>query len=316
VTFKQNNRRQSDYSDTLLGQKSVYAAECFSGNFIGTDFSINQDLTNKLPEEWRAFNREFISIYLATHPEKTKIAAGLACGALWTVSKGIKQGDIVLCPDGSGQYRLGEVSGNYTYEPGKILFHRRPVHWLNVSIDRAAMSQSLRRSTGSIGTVSDVSHYREEIVRLIAGIAPPTLISTDETVEDPWAFALEEHLEDFLLMNWAHTELGKDYDIYEEDDENGQQYQTDTGPLDILAISKDKKVLLVVELKKGRASDAVVGQTLRYMSYVKEELAEQDQTVRGIIIALEDDQRIRRALTMVPDVVFYRYQVSFKLVKS
>jgi restriction system protein len=235
---------------------------------------------------------------------------------LWTVSKGIKQGDVVLCPDGSGEYRLGEVSGDYTYEPGKILFHRRPVRWLNISIDRAAMSQSLRRSAGSIGTVSNVSGYREEIERLIAGLAPPQLISTDETVEDPWAFALEEHLEDFLVKNWAHTELGRDYDIYQEDGDSGQQYQTDTGPLDILAISKDKKVLLVLELKKGRASDAVVGQTLRYMSYVEEELAERDQTVRGIIIALEDDQRIRRALKMVPSVVFYRYEVNFKLVKN
>jgi restriction system protein len=54
-----------------------------------------------------------------------------------------------------------------------------------------------------------------------------------------------------------------------------------------------------VELKKGRASDAVVGQTLRYMSFVQEMLAEKDQTVHGIIIALEDDQRIRRALAMV-----------------
>ncbi|RYD33520.1 MAG: DUF91 domain-containing protein, partial [Verrucomicrobiaceae bacterium] len=86
--------------------------------------------------------------------------------------------------------------------------------------------------------------------------------------------------------------------------------------LDILAVSKDKKRLLVVELKKGRASDAVVGQTLRYMSYVQDELAEADQTVRGVIIANEDDQRIRRALSMVPSIQFLRYQVTFKLVKG
>jgi restriction system protein len=304
------------YYRVMLGQKSVYAAECFAGSFIGTDFGIDQDLTKKLPEEWRAFNQEFIPIYLAKHPDKTKIGAGLACGALWTVSKGITRGDLVLCPDGSGHYRVGEVNGDYTYEPGKILFHRRPVQWLNVSIDRAAMSEALRNSTGSIGTVSNISRYSEEIERLIGGVSAPKLISTDETVEDPTAFALEEHLEDFLVKNWAQTELGKEYDIYEEDGEKAQQYQTDTGPLDILAISKDKKRLLVVELKKGRASDAVVGQTLRYMSFVQEMLAEKDQTVHGIIIALEDDQRIRRALAMVSNILFYRYQISFKLVRT
>lgn len=304
------------YYRVMLGQKSVHAEECFTGNFIGTDFGISQDLTKKLPDEWRAFNKEFIPVFLAAHPDKTKIGAGLACGALWTVSKGIQKGDVVLCPDGMGKYRVGEVSGDYYYAPGKILFHRRPVTWLNVTIDRAVMSEALQNSTGSIGTVSNVTQHHDEIEKLIGGVSAPKLIATDATVEDPSAFALEEHLEDFLVKNWPHTELGKDYDIYEEDGEKAQQYQTDTGPLDILAISKDKKRLLVVELKKGRASDAVVGQTLRYMSFVQEELAEEGQTVQGVIIAHEDDQRIRRALAMTPNIAFYRYQVSFKLVKA
>ena len=73
---------------------------------------------------------------------------------------------------------------------------------------------------------------------------------------------------------------------------------------------------LVVELKKGRASDQVVGQTLRYMGFVQDELAEPGQDVRGAIIALEDDQRIRRALRMAPGIDFYRYQVSFRLVTA
>ena len=60
----------------------------------------------------------------------------------------------------------------------------------------------------------------------------------------------------------------------------GQQFQTDTGPLDLLAISKDQKELLVIELKKGRASDAVVGQIQRYMGFIKDEIAEDHQTVR------------------------------------
>jgi restriction system protein len=300
----------------MLGQRSVHAEECFAGNFIGTDFGIIQDLSHKLPEEWRAFNKEFIPIYLASHPDKTRIGAGLACGALWTVSKGIQKGDIVLCPDGSGKYRVGEVSGDYYFEPGKILFHRRPVTWLNTTIDRASMSEALRNSTGSIGTVSNITQHRDEIEKLIGGVSAHKLISTDATIEDPSAFALEEHLEEFLVKNWPQTELGKEYDIYEEDGVKAQQYQTDTGPLDILAISKDKKRLLVVELKKGRASDTVVGQTLRYMSYVQEELVEPGQTVLGMIIAHEDDKKIRRALTMTPNIVYYRYQVSFKLTKG
>lgn len=63
-------------------------------------------------------------------------------------------------------------------------------------------------------------------------------------------------------------------------------YPSDTGPIDILAISKDGKELLIVELKKGRASDVLVGQIQRYMGYVLDELAEENQTVKGVIIAL------------------------------
>lgn len=303
-----------NYYRLMLGRKSVHAEACLAGGFVGTDFGIHQDLTGHLPEEWRVFNNEFIPVYLEKRPDKNKIAAGLACGAIWTVSKGMAQGDVVLCPDGTGQYRIGEICGSYTYAPGEILPHRRPVRWLGQTISRADMSDELRNSCGSIGTVSSISKYAEEIEQLLRGVGR---LPTGQTVEDLAAFALEKHLEDFLVKNWKGTELSTTFDIYEEDGERvGQQFPTDTGPIDILAISKDRKTLLVVELKKGRASDVVIGQLLRYMGFVQEELAEPDQTVRGVVIALEDDQRLRRALAMVPSIEFYRYEVSFKLVKG
>jgi len=301
----------------MLGKKSIHAAEGFSDNFIGADFEINQDLTNSLPDLWREFNKIFIPEFIKTHPDKSKVAAGLACGALWTIAKGIGLGDIVLCPDGSGHYHIGEVTGDYYHAPGQILQHRRPVYWLDKTIARLDMSEALRNSTGSIGTVSDITKYSEELEHLIGGETKPTLISTDETIEDVTTFALEKHLEEFLVSNWKQTELGKHFEIFEEDGEIvGQQYPTDTGPIDVLAISKDKKEILIVELKKGRASDSVVGQIQRYMGYVLQELAEPHQKVRGIIIALDDDQRIRRALAVAPNIEFYRYQVSFKLEKA
>lgn len=305
------------YYRVMLGKGSSHAPAAFAGGFIGTDFDLQQDLSKHLPDEWRAFNRRFIPVYMAQHPQLSKISAGLAMGALWTVSKGIKIGDLVLCPDGTGRYRVGEVTGDYQYAPGQPLQHRRAVRWIDRTIDRAAMSDALRRSAGSTGTVAEITKYGPEIEVLIGG-APsmPGIVATSPEIEDPTAFAMEKHLEDFLVQNWKSTDLGREYDIYQESGELvGQQYETDTGPMDILAISKDRTRLMVVELKKGRASDAVVGQVLRYMGYVQDELAEEGQTVHGTIIALEDDPRLRRALSMVPSVGMYLYQVSFKLVK-
>jgi len=305
------------YYRIMAGRGSKHAEVCHAEKFIGADYDIDIDLTGKLPDNWRDFNKKFIPIYLQNRPNKTKVAAGLACGAIWTVSKGVQKGDIILCPDGTGSYWAGEVSDDYFYRGSEILPHRRSVQWFPKKIERSSMTVELQHSTGSIGAVSNITKYAEEIESLLAGKRPPTLISTDETVEDPSVFALEQHLEDFLVHNWNQTELAKNYDIYEEDGElAGQQYPTDTGYIDILAISKNKKELLVVELKKGRASDSVVGQIQRYMGYVIEELAEENQTVKGVIIALEDDLRIKRALKVTNNIDFYRYQVSFNLFRG
>jgi len=304
------------YYRIMLGAKSAYAAQCFAEGFIGADYGIREDLTGKLSDNWKEFNKALIPVFLQSHPDKTKIGAGLACGMLWTVSKGVLIGDIVLSPDGNGTYRVGEVAGDYFFADGQILPHRRKVRWLTVGIGRDAMSESLRNSAGSIGTVSDISRYADEIESFIGGKVSSLIQSVDPDITDPYAFAMEKHLEDFLVANWNQTELGREYDIYEEEGEKvGQQYPTDSGPLDILSISKDRKRLLVVELKKGRASDVVVGQILRYMGYVKDELAEASQEVHGVIIALEDDLRMRRALSVVPNIRFFRYQIGFKLVK-
>ena len=127
------------------------------------------------------------------------------------------------------------------------------------------------------------------------------------------SFALEKHLEEFIIANWDTIEHLKNYDLHEEMvDGHRKKKQTDTGEIDIFALSKDKTEYLVVELKKGRTTDAVVGQIQRYINYI-EENADPNQSVRGLIIALEDDKRIRRSLGGSKyDIDFYRYEVSFK----
>lgn len=306
-----------NYYRIMLGQKSIYSKEAHDGGYIGAGWFKDTDLTGKLPEKFREFNKEFIPLYLKQNPDKSKISAGLACGMLHTITKGILVGDIVLCPDGDGNYYVGEVVGEYEYHKDSLLPHRRNVHWYPKVISRSEMSETLRNSAGSIGTVSNLNKHAIEIESLIDGNGPTKIMSNDETIEDPSVFALEKHLEDFLVKNWRNTHFSKHYDIYAEEGEIvGQQYPSDTGPIDILAISKDKKEILVIELKRGRVSDVVVGQVQRYMGYVKEELAEKNQTVRGIIIGFEDDVRIHRALAVTTNIEYYSYKINFKLEKK
>ena len=300
----------------MPGAKSSHFNECFNGGFIGVDFGFSEDLSKFLLEDFRTFTSKYRPIYLKERPEKSKVAAGLACGSVWTVCSDLQKGDIVLCPDGLGEYLVGEITSNYYYAKGEILPHRRKVSWFKSPIKRNEMSKSLQNSTGSVLTTCNITKYSEELELLIGGEGKSDLVSNDPTVEDASEFALEKHLEDFLIKNWKSTSLGKKYDIYEEDGVLvGQQYPSDTGPIDILAISKDKKTLLVVELKKGRVSDNVVGQIQRYMGFVKHDLAEKNQNVKGVIIGHDDDVRIHRALSVTSNIEFYKYKVNFKLFK-
>lgn len=165
-------------------------------------------------------------------------------------------------------------------------------------------------------TVFQLAAHTAELVTLtqLAEASQPITQAITAEVEDQLAFQMEKQLEDFLVHNWRSTALGQEYDIYTEDGQPvGQQYPTDTGPMDILAISKDRTRILVVELKRGRASDAVVGQIQRYMGFVHEALLEPGQSVEGVIIAQEDDLRIKRALSMTRNIGFMKYRVEFHL---
>ena len=90
-----------DYFRVMLGKGSMYADVCRQQGFIGSHFGIDQDLTIFLGDDQREFNQQVRPIYLGAFPEKSKGSAGLSCGFLWTISKGIQVGDIVLSPNGA-----------------------------------------------------------------------------------------------------------------------------------------------------------------------------------------------------------------------
>jgi len=146
-----------------------------------------------------------------------------------------------------------------------------------------------------------------------------------ETIESAVAeandarFGLERHLHDFLLDNWDATELGKEWVLLTEDgDVNGygSERQTPVGIIDILARHKKMLRFLVVELKRGKTSDVTLGQIQRYRGWVQEHMCKNGESVDGLIIALDDDEKLRYALKVTPSVRFMRYELSFKLMAT
>jgi hypothetical protein len=133
------------------------------------------------------------------------------------------------------------------------------------------------------------------------------------------AFGLERHLQDFLLDNWESTELGNEWDLVAEGGEvegYGYERQTEVGRIDLLAHHKSSSRWLVIELKRGQSTDTTVGQISRYMGWVKSKLAGPSDSVEGVIISLTNDETLRYALMVIPNVRFLRYQIDFHLVDS
>jgi len=128
-------------------------------------------------------------------------------------------------------------------------------------------------------------------------------------------FALERHLHDYMFDNWSRLELAADWDIFAREGAPGigYEFRTPVGRIDLLARHKREPRWLVIELKRDKSSDATVGQILRYMGWVKEHLADPQDTVEGMIVATEGDVQLHYALRAVRSVSFKYYEVEFSL---
>lgn len=90
--------------------------------------------------------------------------------------------------------------------------------------------------------------------------------------------------------------------------ENGVEYPTEAGRIDLLARDTEKR-LVVVELKAGQARDSALGQLLGYIGC----LSATEGNVRGILVASNFDSRVVFAAKGLPHVKLLKYQLSFNL---
>ncbi len=136
---------------------------------------------------------------------------------------------------------------------------------------------------------------------------------TEDAIISEGQFALEAHLEEFIDKNWKHINFGMDIMKYEVDDQGGRQFPAGPWSIDFLCVDRANDDFVVMELKRGKSSDSTVGQVLRYMGWVEENLAKAGQQVRGIIIAQEVDDALRYAVKGLKNVSVLTYRVDFKL---
>ena len=149
---------------------------------------------------------------------------------------------------------------------------------------------------------------------------PPPIYESSEIVEkidqgeldepSPVQFAYEADLRNFLSKNLHLIESG--LSLYEEEGINGIEFPAGGRWIDILAVSNANN-LVVIELKVSRGYDRVVGQLLRYIGWVKGNLAEIDQSVRGVIVARSISEDLLLACGGLPNISLFEYELSVQL---
>ena len=147
-----------------------------------------------------------------------------------------------------------------------------------------------------------------------SGVAEPDNVIEGNVEEDDLGsrkFAFERDLQNYLVQNLGLLEPG--LQLYKDEDGafTGVEFPAGQRYIDILAVGTDN-AYVVIETKVSRAYDRVVGQILRYMGWIKENIAD-EASVRGIIVASEISEDLILATSSVENVRLVEYKIAFSL---
>lgn len=113
-------------------------------------------------------------------------------------------------------------------------------------------------------------------------------------------FEFEKDLQTYLYNNWNSTPFYDEWELQNTGVLKTGRYNTgEIGEIDLLAKHRKEQKWLVIELKRNQSSDETVGQILRYMGWVKNNL---EGEAEGQIISRTVDERLGYALLCVPKV--------------
>jgi len=246
------------------------------------------------------------------YPEKPQQTKGLITNMVWSFYNEIEPGDIVIARRGRKVLAaIGTVREKAFYAPDRNPDIDHP-HFLSVTWHHEPKNKDFGAVVFPMSTLSEIDETHFQNIVEGSGI---DLAQNEEgeIYENQAEFVLEKYLEEFIVSNFPGIFKGNLEIFKDEDGNTGQQYTTEIGPIDILAKDQSDNSLVVIELKKGRPSDQVVGQIMRYMGWVKKNLAQQNQKIRGLVICREEDPRLSYALEVADCVDVRYYKISFSL---
>ena len=214
----------------------------------------------------------------AAYPDKPPATKGLIVNMLWAFYHEVAPSDFVIARRGRKILAAsGKVVGVGFYAPGKNPILASPdanhPNFLEVEWQAQPRDKVFPTLVFPMHTLAKISEDQYNNLLSESEIITETGITESPIQEriDQSAFVLEKYLEDLIVSNFKTIFKGK-LNIYDADGADGQQYSTEIGTIDILAVEPESNSLMVIEIKKGRPSDQVVGQILRYMGWIKKNI--------------------------------------------
>jgi len=247
---------------------------------------------------------------------------------LWMFKDKISIGDYILMPllAQKESISIGIVTGDYKHQPDdEVNHHIRTVDWKTI-VKRASFNEDIQSkpfvSRKTISSFVNIKEAEFRIKKVIEKGVDPFLGITDEDGNDDVSegfsdgdeFVYETQLREYISNNVEIVEKG--LSLYEDSDgNNGVEFPAGKWNIDVLATDKQNNYV-VIELKKSKISDKVFGQLARYMGWVKTNLCDKNQKVRGIIVGgtITDELKYASKLTDNVKLMEYSLSVSFREV--
>ena len=244
----------------------------------------------------------------ATYPENSPRSHSLITEMVWSFCHEIQVGDVIVARRGlSIISAVGNVTEGYSFTPDRNPAVDHP-QFIQVNWKDSPRGKQLPEPKFTRPTVKEKTE--EEVAEILSS---KTSSTSQSGPSGGGRFVLESHLQEFIAGNW-HA-IFPELEFYEEDGGvGGEPYDTgEAGAIDILAVDRQTRDFVVIELKRNRTSDQVVGQLLRYMGWVKKNLCGDKHDVRGVVVCREEDIKLNYAHMMTQNVTIKYYDVSFRL---
>jgi hypothetical protein len=289
------NEAENDFNN-LVERRNKEKEERWEHSFIGLRF-LSLLLSFRYPNKYNAIKPREWNMFCKFIDENFKIKSGTPSGERYQVIEsyiGALRNKIRLIP---------EVQTLKDQLTRGIEFTDEEFRWMTQNIIYVT-AYILASERGAEQPKQKLSFFSDRSFEIMGQ-------AKDEVLE----FPLEEYLENFIVKNWNNINFGEPLILYIDDEGTpAQQYPTSEGFIDLLAKDADGNIV-VIELKKGRSNQQVVGQILSYVGWVKNNLIEEGQKVRGIIIAADGNQALLNAVSTVSDFISVKYyRVKFNFI--